>query len=140
VVARTFGLAADPPDNMRIRVPEDVGTNVEAIVVRLDDERRRWWKLVRTFDDPATWTEPFVRHLTATGPDGRRFRVDPIADEWELYDLTDDPTEATNRWGTVDASLRDRPGRRAGRGTCTLHAAAPRRLALRDAPHRVSLA
>ena len=109
VVARTFGYATDPPENMRIRVPEDVGTNVEAIVVRLDDGLGgRWWKLVRTFDDPATWTEPFVRHLTATGPDGRRFRLDPIADEWELYDLTDDPTETTNRWGTVDATLRDR--------------------------------
>ncbi len=105
VVARTLGLAADPPESMRIRVPEDVGTDVEAIVTPIDGH---WWKLVRTFDDPATWTEPFIRHLTANDPDGWRYRLDPLPDEWELYDLTDDPIESANRWGTVDASLRDR--------------------------------
>jgi arylsulfatase A-like enzyme len=105
VVARALGMADAPPENMRIRVPEDVGVNVEAVVTEVDG---RWWKLVRTFDDPATWTEPFVRHLCATGPDGRRHRTEPLPDEWELYDLTADPVEADNRWATTDATLRDR--------------------------------
>lgn len=100
VVARAFGLAADPPPNMRIRVPAGVGTNVEAVVAPQDG---RWWKLVRTFDDPATWSEPFVRHASGDGEQ----RVEPLPDEWELYDLTNDPTESVNRWAGTAASVRD---------------------------------
>jgi hypothetical protein len=53
---------------------------------------------VRTFDDPATWTEPGIRHLAANGLGGEAYRTSPIDDQWELYDLTADPTEADNRW------------------------------------------
>jgi hypothetical protein len=56
------------------------------------------WKLVRTFDDPATWTEPGVRHLATNGIGGEAYRTDPLDDQWELYDLTADPIEADNRW------------------------------------------
>ena len=70
VVARALGLTVDPPDAMRIRPITDVATSVEAWVFHRDG---RWWKRVRTFD-----------------PDGR------YPDEWELYDLTTDPAEATN--------------------------------------------
>jgi len=103
--ARALGLAADPPAAMRISVPEDVGSNVEAIVAR---DGAHWWKLVRTFDDPETWTQPGIRHLAASGPDGDRFRTVPLADEWELYDLTVDPIEVTNLWNTVRPELRNR--------------------------------
>ena len=54
------------------------------------------WKLVRTFDDPATWTEPGVRHLAADGAGGPQYRTEPLDDQWELYDLTADPIEAAN--------------------------------------------
>lgn len=94
VVARNFGLGENPPDNMRIKVPANVGANFEAIVAGLDGTI---WKLVRTFDDPDTWSEPGVRHLAADGPDGPEFRTAALPDEWELYDLTNDPIEATNR-------------------------------------------
>jgi arylsulfatase A-like enzyme len=70
VVARALGLDAAPPDNMRIRPITGVATSVEAWVFHRDGH---WWKRVRTFD---------------------RHGVHP--DEWELYDLTTDPTEATN--------------------------------------------
>ena len=99
VVARVLGLADDPPPNMRIAVPADVGANVEAIVARHDG---RWWKLARTFDDPDTWTEPNVRHLASSDGGEWTFRTEPLADEWELYDLTDDPIEADNLWRSVD--------------------------------------
>ncbi len=56
------------------------------------------WKLVRSFDDPSTWTEPGVRHLAANGLGGEVYRTSPLDDQWELYDLTDDPDEAVNRW------------------------------------------
>ena len=54
------------------------------------------WKLVRTFDDPATWTEPGVRHLAADGAGGPQYRTEPLDDQWELYDLNADPIEAAN--------------------------------------------
>jgi hypothetical protein len=60
------------------------------------------WKLVRTFDDPGTWTEPGVRHLAANGLGGEAYRMSPLDDQWELYDLTADPTESRNRWGDPD--------------------------------------
>jgi arylsulfatase A-like enzyme len=103
--ARAFGLAADPPDNMVISVPADTGSSFEAIVARDDGH---WWKLVRTYDDPETWTQPGVRHLTSSGAGGDRFRDQPLPDEWELYDLTDDPIESQNQWQTADAGLRER--------------------------------
>ena len=75
--------------------------------MRVDDDAApggagHLWKLVRTFDDPATWTEPGVRHLAADGLGGEVYRSDPLDDQWELYDLTDDPTEARNRWADPD--------------------------------------
>jgi arylsulfatase A-like enzyme len=103
--ARVLGLAAAPPDNMRIAVPADTAASFEAIVV---NDEGRLWKLVRTFDDPATWTEPGVRHLASSGPDGERHRQQPLADEWELYDLTSDPIEAVNRWDSIPDELRTR--------------------------------
>src|SRR4029079_9915315 len=56
------------------------------------------WSLVRPFNDPGTWTEPGVRHLAANGIGGEAYRCEPLDDQWELYDLTADPTEASNRW------------------------------------------
>lgn len=100
-VARALGLSADPPANMRIEVPADVGANFEGIVTHMDGHR---WKLARTFDDPATWTEPHVRHLAADGEDGPRYRTEPLPDEWELYDLTSDPIEVHNRWHDPSAA------------------------------------
>jgi hypothetical protein len=58
--------------------------------------------LVRTFDDPSTWTEPGVRQLAANGPGGETYRTSPLDDQWELYDLTADPIEAVNRWDDPD--------------------------------------
>ena len=93
--ARRLRQTSNPPALIRIRVPAHVGSNFEGLVVRVDD---RLWKLVRTFDDPATWTQPGVRHLAANGLGGETYRMSPLDDQWELYDLTDDPIEAHNRW------------------------------------------
>jgi len=98
-VARRLRRTTNPPALIRIRVPAHVGSNFEGLVVRVDG---RLWKLVRTFDDPATWTEPGVRHLAANGLGGEAYRMSPLDDQWELYDLTDDPIEARNRWSDPD--------------------------------------
>ncbi|MGI9599428.1 MAG: DJ-1/PfpI family protein, partial [Acidimicrobiales bacterium] len=83
-MARRLGRVDKPPLPMRIQVPAHVAANHEGLVTRVTDAEAtggggRRWKIVRSFDDPATWTEP-------------------LPDQWELYDLDADPIEADNRW------------------------------------------
>ena len=76
-VARRIGKAAKPPAPLRIQVPAHVASNFEGLVHRVpaaSDGCGHLWKLVRTFDDPSTWTEPGVRHLAASGPGGDEYR------------------------------------------------------------------
>ncbi len=106
-LARMMGRAEKVPVPLRIQVPAHVGANLEAVVARVgetDGGANHLWKIVRTFDDPATWTEPNERHLSAMNPTGPMYRTEPIADEWELYDLIDDPIEAKNLAGSAAAS------------------------------------
>ena len=39
-----------------------------------------------------------MRQLAANGLGGEVYRTSPLDDQWELYDLADDPVEAVNRW------------------------------------------
>ena len=115
-IARRLGRVARPPAPLRIQVPAHVAANFEGVVARplpnlagapyqaSSEHASHLWKLVRTFDDPATWTEPGVRHLASTGPGGPEYRTEPIDDQWELYDLDADPIESTNRWGDPAAA------------------------------------
>jgi len=91
-IARQRGQL-EPPFPLQIRIPAHAATNIEALVVRHEGVL---WKVGRTFDDPATWSEPCVRHLSARTPGGPRYRSEPIPDQWELYNLDADPSEATN--------------------------------------------
>jgi putative intracellular protease/amidase len=91
-LARRFGVD-HPPAPLRIQVPAHVATSIEGIVSPVDG---RMWKLVRTFDDPSTWTEPGMRQLAADGPGGVQYRTEPLPDQWELYDLEGDPVEVHN--------------------------------------------
>ncbi len=102
-VARRRGMVDRVPRPLRIDVPAHVGSNFEGVVVRVEDSSApggagHLWKLVRTFDDPSTWTEPFVRHESSNGLGGPTHRTDSLPDQWELYDLDADPIEAVNRW------------------------------------------
>jgi len=107
-LARMLTRSLNPPVPLRIRLPAYTASNFEGIVVRVDEVpggAGHLWKLVRAFDDPATWTEPGIRHLEANGLGGEVYRRSPLDDQWELYDLTTDPIEAVNRWG--DPALHD---------------------------------
>ncbi len=109
-LARRLKRTVNPPAPLRIRIPAHTAANFEGLVVRVEDSLARGgaghlWKLVRTFDDPSTWTEPGVRHLAANGLGGEAYRTSPLDDQWELYDLTADPIEAANRW--TDPDLHD---------------------------------
>ncbi|HEV7581033.1 MAG TPA: sulfatase-like hydrolase/transferase [Mycobacterium sp.] len=103
-LARQLRQTVNPPAPLRIRIPAHTASNFEGLVVRVDDAggAGHLWKLVRTFDDPGTWTEPGVRHLAANGVGGEAYRTSPLDDQWELYDLTADPIEADNRWTDPD--------------------------------------
>ncbi|WP_373199129.1 sulfatase-like hydrolase/transferase [Mycobacterium marinum] len=103
LLSRQLGRTVNPPAPLRIKLPAHVAANFEGLVVRVEDSDApggagHLWKLVRTFDDPATWTEPGVRHLASNGVGGETYRTDPVDDQWELYDLTADPIETDNRW------------------------------------------
>lgn len=109
-LARQLKRTVNPPAPLRIRIPAHTASNFEGLVVRVDEATAaggggHLWKLVRTFDDPGTWTEPGVRHLAANGLGGEAYRTSPVDDQWELYDLTADPIEAANRW--TDPLLHD---------------------------------
>jgi arylsulfatase A-like enzyme len=103
-LARQLKQTVNPPAPLRIRIPAHTASNFEGLVVQVDDAggAGHLWKLVRTFDDPGTWTEPGVRHLAANGIGGEAYRTSPLDDQWELYDLTADPIEADNRWRDPD--------------------------------------
>ncbi len=94
-LGRRLKRTVNPPAPLRIRIPAHTAANFEGLVVRVEG---RLWKVVRSFDDPSTWTEPGVRHLAANGLGGEMYRTSPLDDQWELYDLTGDPIEADNRW------------------------------------------
>ena len=101
-LGRQLKQTTNPPAPLRIRIPAYTAANFEGLVVRVEATVPRGdghlWKLVRSFDDPSTWTEPGVRQLAANGLGGEVYRTSPLDDQWELYDLTDDPIEADNRW------------------------------------------
>ncbi|CAN5302845.1 sulfatase-like hydrolase/transferase [soil metagenome] len=106
-IGRRLKQTAKPPAPLRLQIPAHVASNFEGLVVQVDETVAtsgggHLWKLVRSFDDPATWTEPGVRHLAANGFGGDAYRMSPLDDQWELYDLTADPIEADNRWPDPD--------------------------------------
>ncbi len=106
-LGRQLKRTANPPALLRIRIPAHTAANFEGLVVRVDERAANGggghlWKLVRSFDDPSTWTEPGVRQWAATGLGGDMYRTSPLDDQWELYDLTDDPVEERNRWDDPD--------------------------------------
>jgi arylsulfatase A-like enzyme len=106
-LGRQLGRTANPPRPLQIRIPAHTAANFEGLVVRVDEAGApggdgHLWKLVRSFDDPSTWTEPGVRQLASNGPGGQVYRSSPLDDQWELYDLTADPAEAVNRWDDPD--------------------------------------
>ena len=108
-IARRIGRIDKQPPPLTIQVPAHVAANFESIVCRVDTEdaaggEGHLWKIVRSFDDPATWTEPGVRHLARSGPAGDMYRTEPLPDQWELYDLHADPIEAENRWRDPNAA------------------------------------
>ncbi|MDG2306452.1 MAG: sulfatase-like hydrolase/transferase [Candidatus Binatia bacterium] len=83
-------------------------SSIEGVVVRLvdGDGNGRTWKLVRYFDDPDLWSEPgrcdSYRYQAGARAGELEQRTAPYPDEWELYDLANDPAELTNLAAATD--------------------------------------
>ena len=95
--------------------------HIEAVVARLDDGKV--WKYTRYFDNPQFWTspgtpgDPGVQDVIKQqvdpnpGPDDPQpatvglevtVKVMPVPDEFEMYNLTDDPLELNNLYNATD--------------------------------------
>ena len=108
-IARRMGRVDKQPPPLRIQVPAHAPANFESIFSRVGEADAvagagHLWKIVRSFDDPDTWTEPGVRHLASTGIGGDTYRTEPLPDQWELYNLDTDPVEAENRWNDTEVA------------------------------------
>jgi arylsulfatase A-like enzyme len=82
-------------------------TSIEAVVYICHGEK---WKLVRYWDNPAKWTNPHeydmcedVEHWAWRGKPIKRKMTFP--DEYELYNITDDPNEKNNLYNQSDSFL-----------------------------------
>ena len=103
--------------------------NVETVIARLDDGKL--WKYTRYFDSPQYWSSPgtpgvddpdtpwvdvkdVLRVQMQPDPEPEVYRqpevvpceltatATPMPDEFEMYNLTDDPSELRNRYGEAD--------------------------------------
>jgi arylsulfatase A-like enzyme len=108
------GLAYPP-----VVQPASVETVVAYLPTGTDGAQERW-KLNRYWDNPALWTSPNVQDVftiveglqnrpgrkiattTVKAPNPTSGQVAPPADQFELYNVTVDPTEMTNLNGNPD--------------------------------------
>jgi choline-sulfatase len=111
---RRFGLGYRPVEQP---------SHVETVIARLDDGRL--WKFSRYFDNPEYWSSPGTPGPDSGAEDVLRVQIEPdpgpdvvpqpvsvafaewakgtpVPDEFEMYDLDDDPMELTNLYSITD--------------------------------------
>ncbi|MBB6672214.1 sulfatase-like hydrolase/transferase [Cohnella nanjingensis] len=88
--------------------------HIETVLVTLHrNDKEELWKFSRYFDNSQFWTDPGVRDVTAHPAGGDHAdkcvtytKTQPVPDEYELYNLTDDPMETRNltyhAWATEE--------------------------------------
>lgn len=81
--------------------------HIETVIMTIHENKtKKCWKLSRYFDNAQFWTEPGVQDVTAypasETANGQNtywvttVKTQPVPDEYELYNLTDDPLETRN--------------------------------------------
>jgi choline-sulfatase len=84
--------------------------HIETVIARLDDGKI--WKYSRYFDNPQFWSSPGVEDMvleedgplpeedgTYTVPCRLTVKHTPLADQFEMYNVSDDPMELSNLYG-----------------------------------------
>ena len=105
--------------------PVDEPSHVETVIAHLDDGHL--WKFSRYFDNPQYWSSPGTPGPDSDAEDVLRVQIEPdprpdvlpqpvtvsflewgkgtpVPDEFEMYDLDDDPMELINRYGVEEYS------------------------------------
>lgn len=77
--------------------------HIETVLTYLQRKgRKELWKFSRYFDNPQFWSQPEVQDVTLLPVEGKpgewttRVKTEPVPEEYELYNLTEDPLEAYN--------------------------------------------
>ncbi|MEW9699424.1 sulfatase-like hydrolase/transferase [Paenibacillus sp. SI8] len=87
--------------------------HIETVIAILSiNQQQEMWKLSRFFDNPQFWSQPWIKDETchigvhpAGGP-YKSTKTVPLPDEYELYNLTEDPLESRNLAHPAFASQR----------------------------------
>lgn len=81
--------------------------HIESVIMTIhNNETKQLWKLSRYFDNMQFWSQPGVQDVTFIPADPKaggqyphwitQVKTQPAQDEYELYNLTDDPLETRN--------------------------------------------
>ncbi len=89
--------------------------DIEAVITRLGtgkDKSKEIWKFARYFDNPKFWTNPGSSDTVVTEQDGcyvPMVKTEPVPEQFELYNLTQDPLEKTNladpAFATIESAI-----------------------------------
>ncbi|ARK25364.1 arylsulfatase [Sporosarcina sp. P37] len=77
-------------------------SSIEAVFASLPtgcSKEHEIWKFARYFDNPQFWTDPGVSDTTLVEKDGclvEAVKTEPAGDQFELYNLAEDPLETNN--------------------------------------------
>ncbi|WP_153730429.1 sulfatase-like hydrolase/transferase [Sporosarcina obsidiansis] len=77
-------------------------SSIEAVIASLQmgcNENSEIWKFARYFDNPQFWTNPGISDTTWVEQDGcwvEEVKTEPVTDQFELYNLSEDPLETNN--------------------------------------------
>ncbi|MDW0108710.1 sulfatase-like hydrolase/transferase [Sporosarcina aquimarina] len=77
-------------------------SSIEAVITKLKTGTNcqpEIWKLARYYDNPQFWSNPGVSDTTFVENDGcveETVKTEPVPDQFELYNLTQDPLETKN--------------------------------------------
>ena len=90
-------------------------SHIEAVITTLETGRNKSkeiWKFGRYFDNPHFWTDPGCSDTVVTNRDEccvTTIKIEPVPDQFELYNHTKDPLEKSNladpAFATIESAI-----------------------------------